>query len=404
MKTLRTHFYALIKGVILISFLLAFFSCSENPSITGYNLLNPIDSLIVTRFDSTRDSVSISHKQTKQHDILGGTRRILVGKYNDITAHSLVQFRIGLSSELKDAVKNYNARVTSARIKLNPVYRFGDTLSTTFEMEIREVYTQFDEYKFTIDSLRSGRYEILSENILTRSIDDDTLYYCELNTERVFAWFRQIATDSSKKLNGLFLTPKISTNYIKGFASSNAYYVGNPIVLEVVTQYNSKVDSLKFFVEADLHVIETTSTISTDDNHITLQSGLKTKSLIHFDISKIPKNAVVNSAFIRLYLDTLSSKFGTSRHDSILVQYITDSLNISVDSVVAFVMTKTEQGYYEGQINYFVQKWIDNNTNQGLLLSTRDPDGGVDKFVFHGPKSAIFGKRPQLIINYSHKK
>ncbi len=394
----------MIKGAILTSFLLTFFSCSENPSITGYNLLNPIDSLIVTRFDSTRDSVSISHKQINQHDILGGTRRILVGKYNELTAHSLIKFSIGLSSELKDAIKNFNARVTSARIKLNPVYKFGDTISNTFEMEIREVYTQFDEYKFTIDSLKSGRYEILSENILTRSIDDDTLYYCELNTDRVLAWFRQIATDSSKKLDGLFLTPKLSTNYIKGFASSNAYYVGHPIVLEVVAQYNSKVDSLKFFVDADLHVIETTSATMTDENYIILQSGIKTKSLINFNISKIPKNAVVNSAFIRLYPDTLSSKFGTSRHDSILVQYVTDSLNISVDSVVAFVLTKTEKGYYEGQINYFVQKWIDNNTNQGLLLSTRDPDGGVDRFVFYGPRSSIFGRRPQLIINYSHKK
>ncbi|MCX8057707.1 MAG: DNRLRE domain-containing protein [Ignavibacteria bacterium] len=403
MKKIKSLFW-LLKLISIVSISLFLISCSENPTITGYNLLNPIDSLIVKRFDSTRDSVWIYHKQLNQHDILGGTRRILVGRYNDLTAHALIRFRIGLSSELRDAVKNNKVSITSARIKMNPVYKFGDTLSNRFGMEIKEVYTFFEEYKFTIDSLKSGRYEIDQDNILTRSIDADTLYYCELDTNKVLGWFQRVALDSSKKLQGILLTPTLTTSYIKGFASSNAYYVGDPIVMEVVAKYNSKTDSLIFYVDADLHVIETSSTIVTLDEKIKLQSGVKTKSFIYFDLTNIPKNAIVNSAFIRLYLDTLSSRFGTSRHDSILVQYITDSTNISIDSAVTFVLSKTTGGYYEGQINYYVQKWIDNNSNKGLLLSTRDPDGGVDEFVFYGPKAAIFEKRPQLIINYSSRK
>lgn len=396
----------LLKQKIFFFFLLviAFTSCSENPSITGYNLLNPVDSLFVIRFDSTRDSVFLYQKQLNQSDILGGTRRILVGQYGDLKAQSLIRFIIGLSSEVKDAVKNSNLTITSARIKLNPVYKFGDTTSTSFSIEINEIFTYFDEYKFNLDSLKSGRYVIGSENIVTRNIDDDSLYYCELNTSKVFNWFKAIALDSTSKLQGILLSPSPSTNYIKGFASSNAYYVGDPIVLEVGVQYNSKTDTLKFFVDADLHIVETSLPLVIDNTKLVLQSGIKTKSFIYFDISRIPKNAIVNSAFIRLYPDSASSKFGTSVHDSLLVQYITDSSNISIDSAVGFVMTKSTNGYYEGQINYFVQKWIDNDANRGLLLSTRDPDGGVDKFVFYGPQSTIYDKRPQLIINYSYRK
>jgi hypothetical protein len=388
----------------LIIVVLFFSSCSENPSITGYSLLNPIYSLFIKKFDSTTDSVFLYHKEVKQIDILGGTRRILVGKYDDLTAYSLIRFIIGLSSEMKDAIKNSNFVINSARIKLNPVYRFGDTTSNVFSFQVKEIYTYFDEYKFTIDSLKSGRYEINNENIVVRNIDDDTLYYSELNPEKVFNWLKLIAADSSRKLQGVLLEPEISTNYIKGFASSNAYYVGDPIVLEIVATYNNKTDSLKYFVQADLHVIEKSSPIYFDDNQLVLQSGVKQKAFIYFDISSVPKNAVVNSAYLRLYPDTLQSKYGTSYQDSLLVQYITDSTNISIDSAVTFVLTKTSSGYYEGQLNYFVQKWIDNDANKGLLLSIRDPDGGVEKFVFFGPKSAIVSKRPQLIINYSYRK
>lgn len=398
LKSYLTNFNLLIIVVLFLS------SCSENPSITGYNLLNPIDSLVIKKFDSTTDSVFLYHKEVKQIDILGGTRRILVGKYDDLTAYSLIRFIIGLSSEMKDAIKNSNFVINSARIKLNPVYRFGDTTSNVFSFQVKEIYTYFDEYKFTIDSLKSGRYEINNENIVVRNIDDDTLYYSELNPEKVFNWLKLIAADSSRKLQGVLLEPEISTNYIKGFASSNAYYVGDPIVLEIVATYNNKTDSLKYFVQADLHVIEKSSPIYFDDNQLVLQSGVKQKAFIYFDISSVPKNAVVNSAYLRLYPDTLQSKYGTSYQDSLLVQYITDSTNISIDSAVTFVLTKTSSGYYEGQLNYFVQKWIDNDANKGLLLSIRDPDGGVEKFVFFGPKSAIVSKRPQLIINYSYRK
>jgi hypothetical protein len=386
---------------ILLSLLIV--SCSENPSITGYGLLNPADSLLVQRFDSNRDSVFVYHKQINQSDILGGTRRILVGKYEDLTAHSLIRFLIGLSDELKGAVKNSNVVIQSARVKLNPVYKFGDTTSNRFSFLVKEIKSNWGEYTFTIDSLKSGKYEISNENIAIRNIDDDTLYYCELNPNAVLNWFKSIANDSTKP-QGILLSPDPSTTFIKGFASSTAYYVGDPIVLEVVAEYNSKIDSLKFFVDADLHVVETSNTILTDDAKIILQSGVKTKSFICFDLSKVPTDAVVNSAFIRLYPDTSNSLFGTSFQDSLIVQFVSDSSKIAIDSAVVFYMTKKDSSYYEGQINYYVQKWIDNNSNLGLLISTKDPEGGVEKFVFYGPKSALIEKRPQLIINYSRLK
>lgn len=384
--------------------LLILASCSENPSITGYNLVGPSDSLVVTKFDSILDSSFTYTKKIIQTENLGTTRRILVGNYEDVKSYALIRFLIGLSTELKEAVKNSNATIASAKLNLYPVYRFGDSTLNSFSMEIREIKTPWNEYTFTIDSLLSDRYLISDENISLNNLDQDSIYYCELNPAAVLDWFKAIADDSLSDLQGILISPTNSTNYIKGFASLNSYFDKDPIVLEVVVNYNSKTDTLKYYANADLHVIKKENSISQDNQYIVVQSGIKQKSFLYFDISKVPQRSIVNSAYLRMYLDSLKSNFGTSFQDSLLILYVTDSTNISIDSSTAMILTRTPYGYYEGNISYFVQKWIDNNTNRGLLLNSRDPDGGLERFEFYGPDYFIREKRPQLIINYSYIK
>ncbi len=385
-------------------FLISFYGCTENPSITGYDLLNPQDSLIIKKFDSTRDSVFVYHKQIKQTDILGGNRRILVGKYNEIIAYSLIRVNFPLTNSLIDLLKKDSLIITSAKLILKPVYQFGDTISKSFGMVVKELNSEFGEYTFTIDSLKSGKYDVSNENLALQNIDDDSLYSCVINSDKVINWLKIAATDTGKKYRSLLLEPEFNTTLIKGFESTNAYYLGNPIYLQIVTTNNSNVDTLKFYVDVDVHVVDYTGNISTDDSKIILQSGVRQKAFLYFDISQIPKSVIVNSALIRIYLDSTLSEFGSNFQDSLIVQFITDSVNISIDSAVYFSLLKTSGGYYEGRINYFVQKWIDNNSNNGLLISPRDIDGGVEKFVLHGPKSALYEKRPQLIINYSYRR
>ncbi len=389
---------------VLAAFLLILASCSENPSITGYNLISPSDSLVITKFNSVLDSSFSYTKKIIQKENLGTTRRILVGNYEDIKSYALIRFLIGLSTELKEAVKNSNATVSSAKLMLYPVYKYGDSTLNSFSMEIREINTYWNEYTFTIDSLLSNRYLISDENISISNLDQDSIYYCELNPTAILNWFKAVADDSLSDPQGILISPSSSTNYIKGFASLNSFFDKDPIVLEIVVNYDSKTDTLKFYANADLHVIKKDNPIWQDNQYVVVQSGIKQKSFLYFDISKVPQRSLVNSAYLRLYLDSLKSNFGTSFQDSLLIFYVTDSSKISIDSATAMILTRTPYGYYEGNISYFVQKWIDSNTNRGLLLNTRDPDGGLELFEFYGPEYFIREKRPQLIINYSYIK
>lgn len=389
---------------LLVALLLIFASCSENPSITGYNLVSPSDSLVVTKFNSVLDSSFSYTKKIIQKENLGTTRRILIGNYEDIKAHALIRFLIGLSSELKEAVKNSNATISSAKLMLYPVYKYGDSTLNSFSMEIREINTYWNEYTFTIDSLLSNKYSISEENISLNNLDQDSIYYCELNPTAILNWFKAVADDSLSDPQGILISPSSSTNYIKGFASLNSFFDKDPIVLEVVVNYNSKTDTLKYYASADLHVIKKENPITQNNQDVVVQSGIKQKSFLYFDISKVPQRSLVNSAYLRLYLDSLRSNFGTSFQDSLYIHYIIDSSNISIDSATTMILTRTPYGYYEGNISYFVQKWVDNNTNRGLLLNIRDPDGGMERFEFYGPEYFIREKRPQLIINYSYIK
>lgn len=386
----------------LVALLLILASCSENPSITGYNLVSPSDSLVVTKFDSILDSSYTYTKKVIQKENMGSTRRILVGNYEDIKSFALIRFLIGLSTELKEAVKNSNATVSAAKLTLYPVYRYGDSTSNSFSMEIREIKTYWSEYTFTIDSLLSNL--ISDENISINNLDQDSIYYCELNPEAVLNWFKALVDDSLSDPQGILISPTSSTNYIRGFASLNSFFDKDPIVLEVVVNYNSKTDTLKYYASADLHVIKKENPILQNNQYLVVQSGIKQKSYLYFDISKVPQRSIVISAYLRLYLDSLKSNFGTSFQDSLLILYVTDSSNISIDSSTAMILTRTPYGYYEGNLSNFVQKWIDNNSNRGLLLNTRDPDGGLERFEFFGPEFSIREKRPQLIINYSYIK
>lgn len=400
---------------LVLTFVAVFFSaCSENPNITGYDLLNPLDSLILTRYDSTLDSSFVNSHIVYQTENFGDLRRFLVGQsYSDelgITErtelHSLLNFNFFLSTSLKEALKQSQVSVISAQLKLTPVYTFKDqNISGSFYINVKEILNAWDS-----DTLTANGFDALlisEQRIDLGNADNDSIYYVQLDPVVVLEWLKNASKDTVKEFNGILLSPSLNTNYIKGFASINSNYQDEPTLLEIVIDNNQDIDTLKLTVRSDVHVAIPKLLSGTGTNsqeYLEIQSAIKTKSFLFFDISKVPRNAIVNSAYLRLYLDSTKSKFGTSYQDSIYVQLVRDPNRYELDSSSAYSLVKTPEGYYQANISFYVERWINDNSNRGLLLTTKDPDGGFEKFVFHGPKTLFYDKRPRLIINYSYKK
>lgn len=396
----------LIQFLLLVALISSFIfsACSEEPNLTGYTLLNPTDSLILKRFDSSVDSVNFYIKQVKQVENFGNLQRFLVGKYDDIIAHSLIRFNFYMPDSVKNAVKNSAIIINSARLKLFPIYRLGDSTRNNYSIEVREILSWWESDYFNIDSLKSSKYQVGSDQIQVSQSDEDSLYFIQLSNDKVFEWLRIYSADTLPKPPGILLSPSPTTEYVKGFASINSGFVITTSVIELVYTMNSIIDTIYFSSVADLHVVEKEIPYGTNVEKIVLQSGLKEKALLAFDLSSIPNRAIINAAYLRLYLNENESVFGSSYQDSIYVQFVKDSANVTIDSITSFTLIKSMNGYYEGNISYYVQKWIDGVDNQGVILHAKDPIGGLERFVFYGPGSPYLEKRAKLIINYSYKK
>jgi len=402
---MSNNFYFWLKKfsfVLLVVPVLIFTSCSDEPNSTGYGLLNPEDLIEIKTFDSVRDSISQEFKQLIQVENLGASRRILVGKYNDLTASALIRFEFVFTEELKTLLKENKVNVSSAKLKVFPIYKFGDSPRTNFSFNVHEIKSWWDSDQFTADSLNPSHFDYDNSSIESNLIDGDSVISCELPNSKVLEWMKAISDTGIKNPSGIYLKPTASSNFIRGLRAIGSST--NTSTLEVAfSKDGTTTDTIYAVTVAVVHVVTTTENYN-DPLVLTLQSGILSKAKLKFDVSAIPKNAIINSAVLELTRNFSKSEFGTSFQDSLYVLRLTDTSKIAIDSNFAPVLVQIDSNIYEGNISRIVQDWLNTGMNYGLLLSPRDPDGGVERFVFESSNSLDPNKKPKLRVYYTIRK
>lgn len=391
-----------LKYLLLVLPILLFISCSDEPNSTGYGLLNPEDFIEIRSFDTTRDSVHQEFSQLIQVENFGAARRILVGNYKNLTASALMRFEFLFSEEIKKLLSENKITLSAAKLKVYPIYRFGDSTRTNFSFNVHEIKSWWDSDQFTADSLNPSHFDFDNSPIESNFLDGDSVVTCTLPNDKVLAWMKAIADTGIKNPSGIYLKPTPAANFIRGLRAIGTST--NTGTLEVVYSKDGTIsDTIYAVTVSDVHVVTTTENYN-DPAIITLQSGVLTKAKLKFDISQIPKNAIINSAVLELTRNLSKSEFGTSFQDSLYVLRLTDTSKISIDSNFAHVLVQSRPDIYEGNITRIVQDWLNSGQNFGLLLSTRDPEGGLERFAFESSYSADFNKRPILKIYYTIRK
>lgn len=389
-----------LKLLFFVFPILLFFSCSDEPNSTGYGLLNPEDFIEIRSFDTKRDSVHQEFSQLIQVENFGAARRLLVGNYKNLTASALMRFEFLFSEEIKKLLSENKITVSAAKLKVYPIYRFGDSTRTNFSFNVHEIKSWWDSDQFTADSLNPSHFDFDNSPIESNFLNGDSVITCTLPNDKVLAWMKAIADTGIKNPSGIYLKP--TANFIRGLGA-----IGTNVktsTLEVVYSKNgTSNDTINAVTVADVHVVTTTENYN-DPSLIVLQSGVLAKAKLKFDISRIPKDAIINSAVLELTRNLSKSEFGTSFQDSLYVLRLTDTSKISIDSNFAHVLVQSRPDIYEGNIARIVQDWLNSGQNFGLLLSTRDPEGGVERFAFESSNSADFNKRPILKIYYTIRK
>ncbi len=112
---------------LLITILLS--SCTDEPSSLGVELIGS-ENISAKIFDTAVDTAQQSSSFFKKVIALGNTDWILVGRYQDIEASTLMKFVFGLPDSLKEDLIDGNINVLDSWVILTNRYIYTDSMAT----------------------------------------------------------------------------------------------------------------------------------------------------------------------------------------------------------------------------------------------------------------------------------
>ncbi len=395
---LRKYLFVIIT---LIAF--TFFSCKESPRNFNSNLLGP-DQINLVNLDSYNAGLLQKSSSFKTVIETGSSSTLILGNY---TTHSgnlqeasiLIQFNYSsIPDSDKSDLINGDATVIDSWMIFTKTYAFGDTTVSQIDFGAYKINTPWTPAGFTSDSLTNFSYN--SDDLsLQKSLTDSTnIYRVHVNSAAIQNQISNYA--NSIQDNGIYLKPNAPGGTVWGFGSLSSSSF--PAIAVVVNKTGSYTDTLYFNALSDLSVLS--GDLPSTQGEIYLQSSLVGQSKIWFDVSNIPAGAIINQAKLILKTDLSNTVNGTVFNPSVLTFNIADSISNRVDSSLSpETITQVDSSTYEGDITTFVQKWVFEKNNRGLLLTPQSGLSGMEIFAFKGSDASNLSQRPRLVIVYTKK-
>lgn len=388
-----------IKKILLfiaISFSLFFYSCSDAPSPLGGSLLT-VDRLNISEVDSYKDTLAQKSSYVKRTFELGGGYRLLVGKAENVESSTLMNFYMPLEDSIKNSILADSVVIIGARIYLRRIYGFGNK-NNPYDFTVHQIESGWTSAHFTADSLPMLSYD--PSDVSSNKTFSDTLDEFDINSDLALSWLKYSA-DSVGNNFGIYIKPSPGSQKIVGYQALYSGNVNEPALTIAIQRLGvAYTDTLFFIANSDVSAV-TGNIPSVTRSSIIVQGGLAINAKLWFDVSRIPFNAIINSAILTLHFDLTKTIIGDSTN-TILAGFLTDSSSIVVDSSVVATLDSTDNSL-AGSITSYAQRWVNTGTNEGILLFTRNEYSGVDLFTFMG-SNAVDSLKPRLHIIYTTKK
>ena len=389
-----------VKEIILTflaSILFMQFGCSDSPSSIGGDLLSQ-DLINVLVLDSNTDSLYQTTKVYRQPIPLSGAERLLLGKKDNIEAGILIKFFILLADSIDQQLDNGELTVTSAYVKFNGNYVFGDS-TAVLDYTVHKINSEWSA-GFTSDSLSLLNYDAIDAS-LNKNISD-TLNSFNFSTDLAMNWLKSVSDTNSSLNHGIYIKPSSNSNKVVGYQALTTFDLPIPYAYIVIEKPGEYIDTLSYVPLVDLSVVIGSIADIGSDN-IAIQGGINTDAKLFFDFSSLPKDGVVNYAQLTLTLDSVKTVTGSSFTNSLRVNLVTDSTSLAVDSTLSLFIAR-ENNTFKGDITPFIQKALIDNNNQGYLISAGDRLNGVELFAVKNSSALNSQVKPNLQIIYTTKK
>lgn len=355
-----------LKKLSLLFFTLFLFGCAKEPNDVGFGLLPDNELFNVKVYE---DSVEVYAENIQNFVSNSSSNVLLIGNYDNISCSILIRF------DVPDTLKDVKMEWAQIRLFRSKFFIGDSTLPV----------------HFTAHKVLSNYYDTLYDAQIIGEFNSvpDSVNYFKIDTGVVREWL-------NGRNYGLYLKPQ-NSGVIWGFNSLDEILF-TP-ALEIVIRRENDLDTVRFFYGSDGYIARLNEQI--DTNYIVLQAGVGLRSILKFDVSRLPKNIIINRAEVTLYLkEKKKYKDGV---DSILAGFITD-VNLVKRSIGGF------EGNYLGvrnpldTIEYIiplttpVQRWVNGEANNGILVRSFSEVDNFDRLVFH-----YTDRKPKLKIYYTTK-
>ena len=376
--------------------MLLLYSCSDNPSSIGENLLKG-DNLIIKQLDSFNDTLAQESSFSQRTLSLGGSYSLLVGKKDNVEASALVNFLIPIADSVKNSILADSISVVGANIQLIVNYPTKGN-NASFDLTVHKIQSGWTPLHYTADSLSMLSYD--PADISSNKSLNDSVAQFDISNDFAFSMLKY-AADSTGTNFGLYIKPTDNSQKVVGYYSSYNGIDIPQLTIAIQRLGASSQDTLIFYASSDVSVVTGSIPPTNLKSRIIVQGGLVVNSRLWFDVSRIPFNAIINDAEVTLNMDASETYLGDTTN-SVLAAFLTDSSAFVVDSTTNIITFSRENNSMNGTITSYVQRWVNSRVNEGMLLFPRNEAGSVDLLTFIGSNAAD-SLKPRLHIIYTLK-
>jgi hypothetical protein len=389
----------IFSGILLtmgLTFMLG--ACSDTPTEAN----SPKSPLPV--FDVvTRDTaIAAAGSSTfKEYVVMDGAAN-LIGRSGNYSASALIEFYQAYFP-IRDT-----AKVFSAKLTLQSIYWFGDPTGS-IAFDVYSINSPWSSSTFTGDTLVTGFYDpsVIRGTYSSTAGPDTQQVVINLDTAMVRSW---LSTSGASANYGVILVPNAASNVVRGLHQFDSDSAKMQPTLQIIAGNvaGTVFDTTSYTLGMDTFV-GNIDNLATDPTLLYAQSGVVYRSLLNFDVSFIPRGAIINAAELQLVRNRTASRIDKFTTDTVVYAHV--ALNSSVPpSIENEVLASPGRrmtdsaSTFSFDIRHAVQTWL-TGPNYGLLLRAGNTQefSSFSLYTFYNQRAGT-GLRPRLRIVYSMKK
>lgn len=397
-KSSSLQIYSLpVLFLLLVSLSLLTMNCADDPTSLGLKFLPSNETTGVMIFDSYLDSMVMTSKNFKYRVNSYFSPNLIVGQTANYSSKALIKF-----SNLPD--DKDSAVVNSAYLVLKyKNYYFPNTAADSLgqiSFDIYKVIQNINYQTVTLDSVTSSTFGTVTQGSYTGIPTADTQeVVINLNTTLVRDWFEYAADPNYSVPNyGIALSPNASSSVLKAFYSSQTGSDVKPKIVVIYTKYGDT-DTLFHDISETMFLADVNLTPLPERFY--LQAGVSYDQIMRFDVSKIPSTATINDVQLILTLDSAGSIFTRISNKGLAAAFVTDSALIKTEGFIFDGIVSGNQFVFRTRMMTAFQRWLNNTSNQGLMIIPGAQTSNLDLFSFYDVNASDPNKRPRVIIKYT---